>query len=88
MGHTSALGSKTIDLCWAWSLTQCWYLVPQVYHAYYKPLEFTVADRDASQCYIKVSVFRGQGWGALGLRGKKLATMENALISTEQNSEY
>ncbi|GAB1300093.1 Thioredoxin-disulfide reductase [Apodemus speciosus] len=25
----------------------------EVYHAYYKPLEFTVADRDASQCYIK-----------------------------------
>uniref|UniRef100_A0A673VAC2 thioredoxin-disulfide reductase (NADPH) n=1 Tax=Suricata suricatta TaxID=37032 RepID=A0A673VAC2_SURSU len=26
----------------------------EVYHAYYKPLEFTVAERDASQCYIKV----------------------------------
>lgn len=26
----------------------------QVYHAFYKPLEFTVAERDASQCYIKV----------------------------------
>ncbi|XP_032254445.1 thioredoxin reductase 2, mitochondrial isoform X1 [Phoca vitulina] len=25
----------------------------EVYHAYYKPLEFTVAQRDASQCYIK-----------------------------------
>lgn len=33
----------------------------EVYHAYYKPLEFTVADRDASQCYIKVSMFRDQG---------------------------
>ncbi|XP_035870010.1 thioredoxin reductase 2, mitochondrial isoform X2 [Phyllostomus discolor] len=30
----------------------------EVYHAYYKPLEFTVAERDASQCYIKV-------WGLL-----------------------
>uniref|UniRef100_A0A8D3DT57 Thioredoxin reductase 2 n=1 Tax=Scophthalmus maximus TaxID=52904 RepID=A0A8D3DT57_SCOMX len=26
----------------------------EVYHAFYKPLEFTVAERDASQCYIKV----------------------------------
>ncbi|XP_029424158.1 thioredoxin reductase 2, mitochondrial isoform X3 [Nannospalax galili] len=30
----------------------------EVYHAYYKPLEFTVAERDASQCYIKM-------WGLL-----------------------
>ncbi|ERE76547.1 thioredoxin reductase 2 [Cricetulus griseus] len=29
--------------------------VAEVYHAYYKPLEFTVTDRDASQCYIKDS---------------------------------
>ena len=27
----------------------------QVYHAFYKPLEFYLPDRDASQCYIKVS---------------------------------
>uniref|UniRef100_A0A9J8A1F5 Thioredoxin reductase 2 n=1 Tax=Cyprinus carpio carpio TaxID=630221 RepID=A0A9J8A1F5_CYPCA len=26
----------------------------EVYHAFYKPLEFTVAERDATQCYIKV----------------------------------
>lgn len=26
----------------------------QVYHAFYKPLEFTVAERDAGQCYLKV----------------------------------
>lgn len=26
----------------------------EVYHAYYKPLEFTVAEQDASQCYIKM----------------------------------
>ncbi|XP_028405063.1 thioredoxin reductase 2, mitochondrial-like [Dendronephthya gigantea] len=25
----------------------------EVYHAYYKPLEYTVAEKDASQCYIK-----------------------------------
>lgn len=25
-----------------------------VYHAYYKPLEFTVAQRPADSCYIKV----------------------------------
>ncbi|XP_066115950.1 thioredoxin reductase 2, mitochondrial isoform X2 [Saccopteryx bilineata] len=30
----------------------------EVYHAYYKPLEFTVTERDASQCYIKM-------WGLL-----------------------
>lgn len=29
-----------------------------------------MADRDASQCYIKVSMFRDQGWGTPGLRGK------------------
>lgn len=29
----------------------------QVYHAFYKPLEFTVAERDASQCYIKVGLY-------------------------------
>uniref|UniRef100_A0A8P0P8E8 thioredoxin-disulfide reductase (NADPH) n=1 Tax=Canis lupus familiaris TaxID=9615 RepID=A0A8P0P8E8_CANLF len=33
----------------------------EVYHAYYKPLEFTVAERDASQCYVKVSVLVVQG---------------------------
>uniref|UniRef100_A0A8C6KVG4 Thioredoxin reductase 2 n=1 Tax=Nothobranchius furzeri TaxID=105023 RepID=A0A8C6KVG4_NOTFU len=31
----------------------------EVYHAFYKPLEFTVAGRDASQCYIKVSKILG-----------------------------
>jgi len=25
-----------------------------VYHAYYKPLEFTVAQRNAESCYVKV----------------------------------
>ena len=28
----------------------------QVYHAFYKPLEFYLPNRDASNCYIKVSV--------------------------------
>ncbi|KAL7839971.1 hypothetical protein SRHO_G00266290 [Serrasalmus rhombeus] len=32
----------------------------EVYHAFYKPLEFTVAERDAGQCYIKV-VCEGHG---------------------------
>jgi len=27
-----------------------------VYHAYYKPLEFTVAQRQADSCYIKVQL--------------------------------
>uniref|UniRef100_A0A8C6L397 Thioredoxin reductase 2 n=1 Tax=Nothobranchius furzeri TaxID=105023 RepID=A0A8C6L397_NOTFU len=39
----------------------------EVYHAFYKPLEFTVAGRDASQCYIKVSVCRGGDQKILGL---------------------
>ena len=29
----------------------------EVYHAYYKPLEFTVAQRQADSCYIKVQLF-------------------------------
>uniref|UniRef100_J3QMN4 thioredoxin-disulfide reductase (NADPH) n=1 Tax=Mus musculus TaxID=10090 RepID=J3QMN4_MOUSE len=38
-----------------------------VYHAYYKPLEFTVADRDASQCYIKMVCMREPPQLVLGL---------------------
>lgn len=30
----------------------------EVYHSYYKPLEFTVPQRDASQCYIKFICMR------------------------------
>uniref|UniRef100_A0A674AZ65 thioredoxin-disulfide reductase (NADPH) n=1 Tax=Salmo trutta TaxID=8032 RepID=A0A674AZ65_SALTR len=39
----------------------------EVYHAFYKPLEFTVAERDASQCYIKVVCKRGGDQRILGL---------------------
>uniref|UniRef100_A0A8C6KVH2 Thioredoxin reductase 2 n=1 Tax=Nothobranchius furzeri TaxID=105023 RepID=A0A8C6KVH2_NOTFU len=39
----------------------------EVYHAFYKPLEFTVAGRDASQCYIKVICERGGDQKILGL---------------------
>ncbi|KAM5262398.1 thioredoxin reductase 2, mitochondrial isoform 2-T2 [Ctenodactylus gundi] len=39
----------------------------EVYHAYYKPLEFTVADRDASQCYIKMVCLREPPQLVLGL---------------------
>ncbi|XP_074493387.1 thioredoxin reductase 2, tandem duplicate 2 [Sebastes fasciatus] len=39
----------------------------EVYHAFYKPLEFTVAERDASQCYIKVICERGGEQRILGL---------------------
>ncbi|XP_055775529.1 thioredoxin reductase 2, mitochondrial-like isoform X2 [Salvelinus fontinalis] len=39
----------------------------EVYHAFYKPLEFTVAERDASQCYIKVVCMRGGDQRILGL---------------------
>ncbi|KAM9394382.1 thioredoxin reductase 2, tandem duplicate 2 [Pholidichthys leucotaenia] len=39
----------------------------EVYHAFYKPLEFTVAERDATQCYIKVVCERGGSEKILGL---------------------
>uniref|UniRef100_G3PI15 thioredoxin-disulfide reductase (NADPH) n=1 Tax=Gasterosteus aculeatus TaxID=69293 RepID=G3PI15_GASAC len=38
-----------------------------VYHAFYKPLEFIVAERDASQCYLKVVCARGGEQKILGL---------------------
>uniref|UniRef100_A0A3Q3M031 Pyridine nucleotide-disulphide oxidoreductase dimerisation domain-containing protein n=1 Tax=Labrus bergylta TaxID=56723 RepID=A0A3Q3M031_9LABR len=39
----------------------------EVYHAFYKPLEFTVAERDASQCYLKVVCERAGDQKILGL---------------------
>ncbi|XP_043843649.1 thioredoxin reductase 2, mitochondrial isoform X2 [Dromiciops gliroides] len=39
----------------------------EVYHAYYKPLEFTVAERDSSQCYIKMVCLRERDQQILGL---------------------
>ncbi|NWX97131.1 TRXR2 reductase, partial [Nothoprocta ornata] len=39
----------------------------EVYHAYYKPLEFTVAKRDATQCYIKMVCLREREQRILGL---------------------
>ncbi|XP_072809315.1 thioredoxin reductase 2, mitochondrial isoform X2 [Vicugna pacos] len=39
----------------------------EVYHAYYKPLEFTVPERDASQCYIKMVCLREPPRLVLGL---------------------
>ncbi|XP_064209812.1 thioredoxin reductase 2, tandem duplicate 2 [Anguilla rostrata] len=39
----------------------------EVYHAFYKPLEFTVAERDASQCYIKAVCLREGDQPILGL---------------------
>ncbi|KAM8918521.1 thioredoxin reductase 2, mitochondrial isoform 2-T3 [Lycaon pictus] len=39
----------------------------EVYHAYYKPLEFTVAERDASQCYVKMVCLRKPPQLVLGL---------------------
>uniref|UniRef100_A0AAY4BIM7 thioredoxin-disulfide reductase (NADPH) n=1 Tax=Denticeps clupeoides TaxID=299321 RepID=A0AAY4BIM7_9TELE len=39
----------------------------EVFHAFYKPLEFTVAERDASQCYIKVVCLRGGDQRILGM---------------------
>uniref|UniRef100_A0A674MRY4 Thioredoxin reductase 2 n=1 Tax=Takifugu rubripes TaxID=31033 RepID=A0A674MRY4_TAKRU len=39
----------------------------EVYHAFYKPLEFTVAERDAGQCYLKVVCEREGDQKILGL---------------------
>ncbi|XP_076125931.1 thioredoxin reductase 2, tandem duplicate 2 [Alosa pseudoharengus] len=39
----------------------------EVFHAFYKPLEFTVAERDASQCYIKAVCLREGDQRILGL---------------------
>ncbi|KAJ6656519.1 hypothetical protein lerEdw1_003644 [Lerista edwardsae] len=39
----------------------------EVYHAFYKPLEFTVADRDAPQCYTKMVCLREREQRILGL---------------------
>ncbi|XP_068956943.1 thioredoxin reductase 2, mitochondrial isoform X1 [Petaurus breviceps papuanus] len=39
----------------------------EVYHAYYKPLEFTVPERDSSQCYIKMVCLRERDQRILGL---------------------
>ncbi|XP_072443870.1 thioredoxin reductase 2, tandem duplicate 2 isoform X1 [Chiloscyllium punctatum] len=39
----------------------------EVYHAYYKPLEFTIAERDATQCYIKMVCLREGDQRILGL---------------------
>ncbi|NWI11993.1 TRXR2 reductase, partial [Crypturellus soui] len=39
----------------------------EVFHAYYKPLEFTVAERDATQCYIKMVCLRESEQRILGL---------------------
>lgn len=39
----------------------------EVYHAYYKPLEYTVAERDSDQCYIKAVCLRHNENTILGL---------------------
>ncbi|KAK9391544.1 thioredoxin reductase 2 mitochondrial-like [Crotalus adamanteus] len=39
----------------------------EVYHAFYKPLEFVVAERDATQCYIKMVCLREKDQRILGL---------------------
>ncbi|XP_066465680.1 thioredoxin reductase 2, mitochondrial isoform X2 [Tiliqua scincoides] len=39
----------------------------EVYHAFYKPLEFTVADRSAPQCYTKMVCLREKEQRILGL---------------------
>ncbi|XP_063310496.1 thioredoxin reductase 2, mitochondrial [Pelobates fuscus] len=39
----------------------------EVFHAFYKPLEFTVAERNAAQCYIKMICLRKENQRILGL---------------------
>ncbi|XP_047674952.1 thioredoxin reductase 2, tandem duplicate 2 [Tachysurus fulvidraco] len=39
----------------------------EIFHAFYKPLEFTIAEKDASQCYIKVVCERTEPQRVLGL---------------------
>ncbi|KAG9334370.1 hypothetical protein JZ751_008189 [Albula glossodonta] len=39
----------------------------EVYHAFFKPLEFSVAERDSSQCYIKVVCLREGDQPIVGL---------------------
>ncbi|KFV76857.1 hypothetical protein N308_04245, partial [Struthio camelus australis] len=39
----------------------------EVYHAYYKPLEFTVAEKDSTQCYMKMVCLREREQRILGL---------------------
>ncbi|KAG8597326.1 hypothetical protein GDO81_002249 [Engystomops pustulosus] len=39
----------------------------EVFHAYYKPLEFAVSQRDSSQCYIKMICLRGLHQRIVGL---------------------
>ena len=46
---------------------RCWILYLQVYHAFYKPLEFYLPGTDSSECYIKVRLVIGDSLG--GWRG-------------------
>ncbi|XP_044131505.1 thioredoxin reductase 2, mitochondrial isoform X1 [Bufo gargarizans] len=39
----------------------------EVFHAFYKPLEFTLPGRDASQCYIKMICLKGSQQRIVGL---------------------
>ncbi|KAM4707902.1 thioredoxin reductase 2, mitochondrial [Discoglossus pictus] len=39
----------------------------EVFHAFYKPLEFTVSERNPAQCYIKMICLRGEDQRILGL---------------------
>lgn len=39
----------------------------EIYHAYYKPTEFFIPQKDISNCYLKVVAFRGDDQKVLGL---------------------
>ena len=52
----------------------------KVYHAFYKPLEYTIAEKDASQCYIKVV---GDIIASFHASSHKAFTRSNDQISAE-----
>ncbi|XP_013788867.1 thioredoxin reductase 2, mitochondrial-like [Limulus polyphemus] len=39
----------------------------EIYHAFYKPLQYTLAERDASQCYLKAVCLREHPQKVIGL---------------------
>ncbi len=52
----------------------------KVYHAFYKPLEYTIAEKDANQCYIKVV---GNMIASFYASSHKAFTRSNDQISAE-----
>ena len=62
----------------------------QVYHAYYKPLEFYLPGTDSGECYIKVrGSTRGRGGGGGGVHTRcSCLTLVAFLFAAEFESAY